>query len=84
MSLSLTLDFKEAVTMNLVKYRLHSSSFALFPIDGHHVVRTVPAGSEVTIDEDLFDETKPVVVQWHGNKVMMFPRDVRTRGEKIG
>jgi len=71
------------MTVNLVKYRLTSSTFALFPEDGHHAVRTVPTGAVVMIDEALFDETKPVQVLWGGNKVLMFPRDVRARGQKI-
>jgi hypothetical protein len=63
------------------KYRIVSPTIALFLEDGHHVARTVPAGSIVTIDNVAID--KLVEVTWDGMQVMMFAQDVRTRGEKI-
>jgi hypothetical protein len=69
--------------MKLVKYRLASSTIALLPVDGHKVVRTVPAGSVVMIDGALFNENQLVEVSWNGKKVMMFAQDVRSRGEEI-
>lgn len=70
--------------MNLKRYRINSPTMALFPENGYHGARPVPAGSVVVIDEDLFkDNNKLVEVLWNQRNVMMFAQDLRTRGEKI-
>jgi hypothetical protein len=71
------------MTMQLVKYRIKSPTIALFPVDGHYAARTVPAGSIVTISDNLLNENKLVEVTLQGMTVRMFAQDVRARGEEI-
>ena len=71
------------MTMRLVKYRIKSSTLALFPVDGHYEPLTVPAGSIVTINDGLLNENKLVEVTLRGKTVRMFAQDVRSRGEEV-
>ena len=65
------------------RYRITSSTIALFLEEGRHVARMVPAGSVITIDSEKFDGDKLVEVLWSEKKVMMFTQDIRSRGEKV-
>jgi len=67
------------------KYRINSPTIALFLEEGHHIARTVPVGSIITVDSGPADipGDRLVDVTWNGRKVQMFAQDLRTRGEKI-
>jgi hypothetical protein len=69
--------------MRLVKYRITSSTMALFPLEGLYAALTVPKGSIVTIDDSLLKENKLVEVTLQGKAVRMFAQDVRARGEEV-
>ena len=65
------------------KYVIKSPTIALFLEDGRHVAHLVPEGSIIVIESDTFNGDKLVEVLWGDKLVMMFTKDVRSRGEKI-
>jgi predicted lipoprotein len=65
------------------KYRIKSSTIALFQENGRHVTRTIPEGAVVEIGSLEFDRNKLVEVIWDGKKVMMFCQDIQCRGERV-
>jgi hypothetical protein len=66
------------------QYRIKSSTIALFPEDGRQVAHMVPAGSVITVESKSFNGDKLIGVLWAEKDVMMFPQDIRARGEKVG
>jgi hypothetical protein len=69
--------------MPIRRFRIQSPTIALFFEDGRHVARTVPGGSVIQIDSEVYDDNKLVNVVWNERTVMMFAQDVRSRGEEI-
>lgn len=65
------------------KYRIKSSTIALFFENGRHVAHTVPEGSVITVESSAFHGDKLINVLCAEQDVMMFTQDIRARGEKL-
>ena len=65
------------------KYRIKSSTIALFVENGSRIARTIPAGAIVEIENSSSLLDGLVEVIWEERKAMMFAQDVRSRGERI-
>ena len=69
--------------MSEVKYRINTPTIALFIEEGRQVARTIPGGTEVTVDESAISVDRLIEVRWRETTVMMFAQDIRARGEKL-
>lgn len=65
------------------QYRIKSPTIALFLEDGRQVAHMVPAGSVITVESKSFNGDKLIGVLWAEKDVMMFPQDIRARGDKV-
>jgi hypothetical protein len=65
--------------MPIERYRIASSTLALFHEEGRQVAHPVPAGAIITIDGAGFNGDRLADVTWDGKKVMMFAQDLRDR-----
>jgi len=70
-------------SMSEVKYRINTPTIALFIEEGRQVARTIPGGTEVTVDESAITVDRLIEVRWRETTVMMFAQDIKSRGTKI-
>jgi hypothetical protein len=63
------------------KIRINQPTIALFFEEGRHIAHTIPAGS--IISAETVEGESLIEVQWEEKTVMMFARDVRSRGEEV-
>jgi hypothetical protein len=63
------------------KYRMMTTTMAVFYEEGRHIARPLPAGS-VIIVENVSGKTL-VEVLWEGKKILMFPQDIQARAQKL-
>lgn len=65
------------------QYRLKIPTLAIMSHAGQNLPITIPQGGMVVVVNGPLDGTRLVDVEWEGKTVMMFPTDVRERGERI-
>ncbi len=65
------------------RYRITDPTMAMFEEEGCHIAHFLPAGAIITIDDDDYDESGFVDVNWDNQKVMMFTQDLRMRAELV-
>jgi hypothetical protein len=69
--------------MPTIKFKIISPTIALFEQNGRQVARHVPSGTIIEIDAETLNHKTLIPVVLNGQPVMMFPQDVRSRGERI-
>jgi hypothetical protein len=69
--------------MKPTSYRITTPTIVLIAENGRQVAHTVPKGAIVTIDVEPVISDKLIPVKWHGDAVLMFAVDLRTRGERV-
>jgi hypothetical protein len=62
-------------------YRLTSPTIGLFSEEGRQVARMIPLGSVIKVTST--EGNRLTEVEWNGQTVLMFPQDIRARGEKL-
>jgi hypothetical protein len=65
------------------RYRITDPTMAMFEEEGCHIAHFLPAGALITIDDDDYDESGFVDVNWDNQKVMMCTQDLRLRAELV-
>jgi len=65
------------------RYRIRTSTIAIWCFDGVRKTVTVPADATVTISESLRDGDRLIDVVWNGESYLMFTQDLRERGEEL-
>ena len=65
------------------RYRITDQTMAMFEEEGCHTAHLLPAGAIITIDDDDYDESGFVDVNWDNQKVMMFTQDLRMHAEQL-
>jgi hypothetical protein len=62
-------------------YRLRTATSAIVSRYGNRDVTTIPSGATIAVEEPL--ERDVVRVDWDGETVWMFTRDIWERGERV-
>lgn len=65
------------------RYRITDPTMAMFEEEGCHIAHFLPAGAIITIDDDDYDESGFVDVNWDNQKVMMSTQDLRMHAEQV-
>jgi hypothetical protein len=65
------------------RYRITDPTIAMFKEEGCHIAHVLPAGAIITIDDDDYNESGFVDVNWADKKVMMFTQDLRMHAEQV-
>jgi hypothetical protein len=65
------------------RYRITDQTMAMFEEEGCHTAHLLPAGAIITIDDDDYDESGFVDVNWDNKKVTMFTHDLRMCAELV-
>ena len=65
----------------MLRYRLRSKIVGVHQEDTRQVAIYIPAGSVVTVHDEVVDVTGFLEVEWNGESVQVFAVDLRNRGE---